>query len=109
MINKGTVSAILEGGKKINVKPYMGESVTVALVVPFFLSGCIEVGMPVAYATFDDNTGIVLARMDGEWCKSLDGDITITGTVKAKNFTSDVASFNSHTHSTDEGTTSGPH
>ena len=41
MINKGTVSAILEGGKKISVKPYIGESVTVSMVVPFFLFGCL--------------------------------------------------------------------
>ena len=71
MINKGTVSAILEGGKKISAKPYVGESVTVALAVPYFLEGCLEVGMPVVYATFDDNTGIVIARMDGDWKGSL--------------------------------------
>ena len=67
MMNKGTVSAILEGGKKVSVKPYMGESVTVALVVPYFLENCLEVGMPVVYTTFDDNTGIVISRMDGDW------------------------------------------
>ena len=67
MINKGTVSALLEGGKKINVKPYRGQIVTVDLVVPFFLFECLEVGMPVVYTTFDDNTGIVISRMDGDW------------------------------------------
>ena len=108
MINKGTVSAILEGGKKISVKPYMGESVTVALVVPYFLFGCLEVGMPVVYASFPDNTGIVIARMDGEWNKNLAGDITIGGIVTAKNVVTDVASFNSHTHAAPDGSTSGP-
>lgn len=108
MINKGTVSAILEGGKKINAKPYIGESVTVALVVPYFLFGCLEVGMPVVYVTFEDNTGIVIARMDGEWNKNLVGDITVDGTVTAKNLVTNVASFNSHIHSAPEGTTSGP-
>ncbi len=108
MINKGTVSAILEGGKKVSVKPYIGESVTVAMVVPFFLFGCLEVGMPVVYATFEDNTGIVLARMDGEWNKNIPGNISVDGNVSAKNFVTDVASFNSHTHSAPDGSTGGP-
>ena len=108
MINKGTVSAVLEGGKKINVKPYRGQIGTVDLVVPYFLFECLEVGMPVVYVTFDDNTGIVIARMDGEWNKNISGDISVDGIVTAKNFATDVASFNSHTHTTPDGTTSGP-
>lgn len=107
-INKGEVSAIVDDGRKVNVKPYTGEIVTVDLVVPFFLMGGLEVGMPVVYAAFDDNTGIVLARMDGEWSHDMSGDITIRGKVKAVDFTTDVAAFNIHTHICPDGTTSGP-
>lgn len=67
MIGKGTISALLEGGKKVTIKPYLGEVVTPELVVPFFLFDCLTVGMPVVYAAFEDNSGVVLARMDGEW------------------------------------------
>lgn len=107
-INKGTVSAILDNGRKVSVKPYIGEIVTFDLVVPFFLLGGLEVGMPVVYAAFDDNTGIVLARMDGEWNHDLSGDITVQGKVKAADFTTDAAAFNTHTHTCPDGTTSGP-
>lgn len=112
MINKGTVSALLEGGKKINVKPYRGQIVTVDLIVPYFLFECLEVGMPVVYATFEDNTGIVLARMDGEWNHKLrDGVEMVTGDVKITAgdlITGSVASYNSHTHDCPDGETSGP-
>lgn len=71
MVNKGTISTIGEAQKTVSVKPYAGDVVTAPLVVPFFLMGSLEVGMPVAYVTFEDNTGIVLARMDGGWNESL--------------------------------------
>lgn len=71
MMNKGTVSAILEDGKKVTVKPYRGEVVTVPLVVPYFLENCLEVGMPVIYTTFEDNTGILISRVDGDWKRAL--------------------------------------
>ena len=66
-ISKGIVSAIVDDGNKVAVKPYIGEIVTFDLVVPFFLVGCLKVGTPVVYTTFDDNTGIVISRMDGDW------------------------------------------
>ena len=112
MINKGTVSAILDGGKRVSVKPYMGSIVTVALTVPYFLFECLDVGMPVVYVTFEDNTGIVLARMDGEWSHKLrDGVEIVTGNVKVTAgdiATNAVASYNAHTHTCPDGKTSGP-
>lgn len=71
MVLKGKVSAVLDGGTAVTVTPYGGGVVTVALTVPFFLVGALDVNTPVAYVTFEDNTGIVLARMDGEWNHSL--------------------------------------
>lgn len=67
MIYKGQVSAIVDGGKKVTVTPYTGVTVTFPLVVPYFLIGALPVNTPVIYATFDDNSGIILARADGEW------------------------------------------
>lgn len=71
MVLKGKVSDVLNGGTAVTVTPYGGGVVTKPLTVPFFLIGALEVNIPVAYATFEDNTGIVLARMDGEWNHSL--------------------------------------
>lgn len=67
MVQKGKVSAVLDGGKTVTVTPYAGGTVTPAITVPFFLFGVLPIGTPVAYVVFDDNTGIVLSRMDGEW------------------------------------------
>lgn len=65
MIHKGQVSAVLDGGTHVTVAPYTGSTVTFPLVVPSFLIGMLPVNTPVVYATFEDNTGIILARADG--------------------------------------------
>lgn len=105
MVNKGTISSLKEGGKKASIKPYLGEVVTTDLVVPFFLFESLEVGMPVVYASFEDGTGVVLARMDGEWNHKLyDGVEIATGDLK----THAVPSYHNHKHSCPDGTTSGP-
>lgn len=67
MVQKGKVSAVLNGGKEVTVTPYFGGTVTFPLVVPFFLIGALPVNTPVVFVTFGDNSGIVLARADGEW------------------------------------------
>lgn len=71
MVLKGKVSTIENGGRSITATPYTGGTVTAPLTVPFFLFGALPVGTPIAYAVFEDNTGIVLSRMDGEWNHSL--------------------------------------
>ena len=71
MVLKGKVSGVISGGASVTVTPYGGGVVTIPLTVPFFLIGALEVNTPVAYAVFEDNTGLVLARMDGEWNHSL--------------------------------------
>ena len=67
MVHKGKVSAIIDGGKYVTATSYAGGTVTAPLTVPFFLIGALPVGTPIAYVVFNDNTGIVLSRMDGEW------------------------------------------
>lgn len=71
MVQKGKVSAVLNGGKAVTVTPYIGSTVTTPITVPVFLVGALPVGTPVAYVVFEDNTGIVLSRMDGEWNGSI--------------------------------------
>ena len=67
MIKKGKVSAVLDDGKRVTVTPNSGGIVTAPLVVPFFLIGAVPVNTSVIYAVLEDNTGILLARSDGDW------------------------------------------
>lgn len=67
MVKKGKVSTVSADEKMVTVTPYSGGIVSAPLVVPFFLVGALPVNTPVVYATFDDNTGIVLSRADGDW------------------------------------------
>lgn len=67
MVQKGKVSTVLNGGKAVTVTPYVGSTVTSPITVPAFLVGVLPIGTPVAYVVFEDGTGIVLSRMDGEW------------------------------------------
>ena len=71
MVQKGKVSAVLDGGNAVTVTPYVGSTVTAPITVPSFLVGVLPVGTPVIYVVFEDNTGIVLSRMDGQWNRSL--------------------------------------
>ena len=120
MVNKGKVSAIHNDGKAVSVKPYTGDGVTAPLVVPFFLFGGLPVGVEVVYSTFPDGTGIVLARMDGEFNRKIPGNVVIdgavtvsgalsvSGTVNAEDVKTSVASFNAHTHPHPYGQTGTP-
>ena len=121
-IEKGVISTIGDGGKTAAAVPSFSDTpVSATLTVPFYLIGCLEPGMAIVYVQFQDNTGVVLARMDGEWSHTLRGDVsirgnhtvtgaqTVTGTVTAANLITETAAFNSHTHTCPDGGTSGPH
>lgn len=83
MINKGFISTIVEDGKKAIVIPQEANGTTTfALAIPYFLLECLETNMPVVYATFEDNTGIVLARLDGEWNHKIYETLTIEGVTR---------------------------
>ena len=71
MVQKGRISDIRNGGATVTVTPYGGGVVTIELTVPYFLIGALPVNTPVAYVVFEDNTGLVLSRMDGDWNHSL--------------------------------------
>lgn len=67
MVKKGKVSTLSADGRTVTATPFSGGVVSAPLVVPFFLIGALPIGTPVVYSVFEDNTGIVLARSDGEW------------------------------------------
>lgn len=112
MINKGTISALYNDEHNATVTPYLGETVTVELVVPWHLYKSLSVGMPVVYAAFEDCTGIILERMDGEWSHEIrEGVEIVTGNVDitaGDMTTASVPSYNGHTHTCPDGLTSGP-
>lgn len=105
-------------------------AITPALTIPWYLRGKmggLKVGDCVAYALFDDGTGVIIDRLDGEWTGVIDYPTTTTGdvvheknvqtdgnqTTTGKTTTADletgsVGSYNGHVHTCPDGTTSGP-
>ena len=90
MMKKGKVSAVLDGGWKVTATPYGGGVVSVPLSVPANLAGSLQINTPIVYVTFDDNTGLVLSRMDGKSSGATisaysDGDAIIITTGEGEN------------------------
>lgn len=102
-IEKGTISSLTSTTATV-VPSFSDDPVSAELVIPFYLVRCLEPNMEVVYAMFEDNTGVILARCDGEWNHDLDGDVRIRGDIQ----TATIASVNSHTHTCPDGQTSGP-
>ena len=43
--------------------------------------GNLEKGSEIAFVVFDDSTGIIVARMDGNWDGAVEDDITVKKTL----------------------------
>lgn len=76
----------------------------------------LAVGDEVVCAKFEDGTGIVLCRADGEWAGFVPGPVEVEGQLtgdKGGTFSADVTaggiSVMGHTHTAPHGETSGPH
>ena len=64
---------------------------TMPITIPWYIRGTmgdLQKGTEVAYAKFDDETGILISRMDGEWSGSMheqnihiSGNVVVTGDV----------------------------
>lgn len=136
MFQKGKISSV-EGNADRNgdkttarVLPDTADGmVTRPLTLPWWLRGKmgnLKPGDEVAYAMFEDGTGIILSRMDGEWDGTVPGDVTvIKGSVTVKegdisvsagsvsvpsgDVTASGISHTSHTHAGVHGETSAPH
>ena len=122
MIQKGKISSV-EGTPDRNgdkttarVLPSTADSmVTRPLTIPWYLRGemgGLTVGTEVAYAMFEDGTGIILSRMDGEWDGTVPGSAKVekaSVTVPDGDVTATDISLKTHMHTGVHGETSGPH
>lgn len=122
MIQKGTISSV-EGATdrnddktKARVLPCTADGmVTRPLTIPWWLRGKmgnLKPGDEVAYAMFEDGTGIILSRMDGEWDGTVPGNVKVEKgdvTVPDGDVTASGISLKTHTHAGVHGETSGPH
>ena len=113
-IQKGTISSV-EGKTDRNgdkttarVLPSTADgAVTRPLTIPWWLRGSMGNLKPddeVVFVVFEDGTGVILSRMDGEWDGTVPGDVNVNGDVYTVN-----VSLNTHTHTGTDGETSGPH
>ncbi len=122
MIQKGKISTV-EGAADRNgdkttarVLPCTADGmVTRPLTIPWWLRGKmgnLKPGDEVAYAMFEDGTGIILSRMDGEWDGTVPGSVKVEKgdvTVPDGDVTASGISLKTHTHTGVHGETSGPH
>lgn len=122
MIQKGNISTV-EGAADRNgdkttarVLPCTADGmVTRPLTIPWWLRGKmgnLKPGDEVAYAMFEDGTGIILSRMDGEWDGTVPGSVKVEKgdvTVPDGDVTASGISLKTHTHAGVHGETSGPH
>ena len=122
MIQKGKISSV-EGkadrnGDKTTARVLQSTAdsmVTRPLTIPWYLRGemgNLTPGTEVAYAMFEDGTGIILSRMDGEWDGTVPGSVKVEKgdvTVPDGDVTASGISLKTHTHAGVHGETSGPH
>ena len=122
MIQKGKISTV-EGAADRNgdkttarVLPCTADGmVTRPLTIPWWLRGKmgnLKPGDEVAYAMFEDGTGIILSRMDGEWDGTVPGSVKVEKgdvTVPDGDVTASGISLKTHPHAGVHGETSGPH
>lgn len=122
MIQKGKISTV-EGAADRNgdkttarVLPCTADGmVTRPLTIPWWLRGKmgnLKPGDEVAYAMFEDGTGIILSRIDGEWDGTVPGSVKVEKgdvTVPDGDVTASGISLKAHTHAGVHGETSGPH
>ena len=102
-IHKGEIATI--SGNKARVVPLDKEDkATAKLNVPWHLrgdTGELEPGDEVVYCEFDDGTGLLLGRMDGDWGEFLpklsSNNLTDSGVRLAKHKHSGVQSGGSTT------------
>ena len=101
LIGKGRATAIYGPKDRCGddtlatVEPYEHpDEVTPRLVIPWFYrgpTGNIKPGDEVVFILFEDHTGIILDRMDGNWTGKLSGDVELVlqdetkGNLKCKN------------------------
>lgn len=93
-INKGTIASI--SGNTARVIPTdAGAKPTSKITIPWHLRGStgnLSKGTTVIYVEFEDSTGLLLGRADGEWGEYLPQ-------ISADRITANGVSLSTHTHS----------
>jgi len=107
---KGIILNIEADGTRARVRPSSAEGLVSRLVtIPWHMRGStgnLTKGTEVVFAIFEDQSGLLFSRMDGNWGHFIGGDIEAGGDVKAGDI-----SLKNHTHSgvdTGPGNTGGP-
>ncbi|MDE5697622.1 MAG: pre-mRNA-splicing factor [Lachnospiraceae bacterium] len=57
---------------------------TLPITIPWYLRGKmgrLEKGTEIAFAVFEDATGIIVSRIDGDWDGVIEDDITVKGNL----------------------------
>jgi hypothetical protein len=105
-INKGTIASI--SGNTARVVPSDASAKpTAKITIPWHLrgdTGKLKKGVAVVYVEFEDSTGLLLGRADGEWGEYLPY-------LSTKDVTAEGVSLKSHKHvgvQVGSGTTGGP-
>jgi bifunctional DNA-binding transcriptional regulator/antitoxin component of YhaV-PrlF toxin-antitoxin module len=117
-VQKGTVQNITDD-KATVIPATHPDIVTQPLIVPFYWRkdmGNLQAGDKVYFFEDEEHGGQIIARVDGNWERKIDCEITVTGDITAEanvNASKDVKagsiSLKNHTHGGDSGgTTSTP-
>lgn len=111
-INKGTIASI-EGNTARVVPSDAKAKPTAKIMIPWYLrgdTGKLQKGTVVVYVEFDDSTGLLLGRADGDWGAYLPKLTvgTITAAVSDGDVTAAGISLRNHTHTGVDGETSKP-
>lgn len=57
---------------------------TLPITIPWHLRGKmgkLRKGTEIAFVVFDDSTGIIVSRMDGNWDGTIEDDVTVQGNL----------------------------
>lgn len=112
-INKGTIAGI-DGNMARVVPSDASAKPTAKITIPWHLrgdTGNLKKGTAVVYVEFDDSTGLLLGRADGEWGAYLPSLTAGSVSVPKGDVTAGGISLKGHTHGGVEpgsGTTTAP-
>ncbi len=60
---------------------------TMPITIPWYLRGemgKLEKGTEIAFVVFDDTTGIIVSRIDGNWDGTIEDNVTIKGNLNVR-------------------------
>jgi len=98
-IEKGSIASINGNMAKILTPAGI---VTVDIVIPWHLRGAagnLSKGVDVVYVVFEDRTGLIIGRTDGDWNYTLVQSLSVSGSIDATGeVTGNGVKLSEHTH-----------